>query len=64
MKGKIADSIIIKVGHGIMEIPRKQTQVKEPEFHPDSRTLTCNPTRQSSTVQSEAVYRDERDNIL
>ena len=30
MKGKFAGSIIIKVGHGIMEIPRSKEHVSKP----------------------------------
>lgn len=55
MKGKIADSIIIKVGHGIMEIPRKTTQVVEPECSPENKTKAQYTTKQLSPSIQEAA---------
>ncbi len=55
MKGKIADSIIIKVGHGIMEIPRNNEQNSEKEASRNKRKLS-EPKKNSQRKPKEDTH--------
>jgi len=48
MKGKIADSIIVKVGHGILTIPRNGTKEKQSQKPPASRNFKEQPQSSQS----------------
>ena len=59
MKGKIADSIIIKVGHGIMEIPRNTKQEPENEtFY--SKPKSTEPERNSQRKPKGDTHHNRR----